>query len=144
MGHNAFLAILAPHETFFLLRTYHKPLGWLTIVSNVYGHRGLWIFMLQDFHFKIIHRAKVEHANVDALSRNPIGRYEVDEDFGGEIKDLDGIAQGVSMFPIGKGNETIDNLFTMMEKDVTPYHTKGQVHKGKKSLCIRMKNNIKG
>jgi hypothetical protein len=100
--------------------------------------------MLQEFHFKIIHRAKAKHANVDALSTNPIGRYEVDEDFGGEIQDLDGIARDVSMFPIAKGNETINNLFIMMEEDVTPYHTKGQVHKEKKSFCIRMKNNIKG
>jgi hypothetical protein len=41
--------------------------------------------MLQDFHFKIIHRVGAKHANVDALSRNPIGKYEADEDFGNEI-----------------------------------------------------------
>ncbi len=100
--------------------------------------------MLQEFHFKIIHRAKAKHANVDALNTNPINKYEADVDFGGEIQDLDGIARDVSMFPIAKGNETINNLFTMMEEDVTPYHTKGQVHKEEKSLCIRMMNNIKG
>jgi hypothetical protein len=30
------------------------------------------------------------------------------------------------MFPTAKGNETINNIFTEMEEDVTPYHTKGQ------------------
>jgi len=35
------------------------------------------------------------------------------------------------MFPIAKGNETINNLFIMMEEDVTLDHTKGQAHKEK-------------
>jgi len=37
-----------------------------------------------DFHFKIIHRARAKHVDV-ALSRKSIGKYEADEDFGGEI-----------------------------------------------------------
>jgi hypothetical protein len=41
--------------------------------------------MFQNFHFKIIHKAGTKHANVDALSRNPIGNSKVDEDFGNEI-----------------------------------------------------------
>jgi hypothetical protein len=41
--------------------------------------------MLHDFHLKIIHKASAKHANVDALSRNPLSKYEVDEDFGSEI-----------------------------------------------------------
>jgi hypothetical protein len=41
--------------------------------------------MLQDYHFKIIHRAWTKHANVDALSRKPISMYEANEDFGSEI-----------------------------------------------------------
>ncbi len=86
--------------------------------------------MLQDFHFKIIHRAKAKHADA-ALSRKWIGKYEADKEFGGEIQDLDGIAQDISMFPIAKGNETINNLFIMMEEDVTLDHTKGQAHKEK-------------
>ncbi len=35
------------------------------------------------------------------------------------------------MFPTAKGNETINNIFTEMEEDVTPYHTKGQAQKEK-------------
>jgi hypothetical protein len=53
--------------------------------SNAYRQMGRWISMLQDFHFKIIHRERIKHANVDALNRNLIGKYEVNEDFGSEI-----------------------------------------------------------
>jgi hypothetical protein len=54
----------------FLLRTNHKLLEWLAIVSDAHGRRGRWIDMLQDFSFKIMHRPGMKHTNVDALSRN--------------------------------------------------------------------------
>jgi hypothetical protein len=47
--------------------------------------------MLQDFHLKIVHSANSKHANVDVLSRNLVDRYKIDEDFGNEIQDLEGI-----------------------------------------------------
>ncbi len=47
--------------------------------------------MFQDFHFKIFHRQGSKHANVDALSKNPMDMYKVYEDFGNEIQDLAGI-----------------------------------------------------
>jgi hypothetical protein len=40
--------------------------------------------------FKNCHRVGAKHSNMDALSRNPMGRYEVDEEFGNEIQDLGG------------------------------------------------------
>jgi hypothetical protein len=42
------------HQTPFLLCIDHKPLEWLANVSDVYGRRGCWITMLQDFQFKIL------------------------------------------------------------------------------------------
>jgi hypothetical protein len=60
------------HQTFFLLKTNHKPLEWLTIVCDANGRRGRWISMLQDFHFKILHCLGNKHANVGALSSNLI------------------------------------------------------------------------
>jgi hypothetical protein len=75
------------HRTHFVLRTDHKPLEWLAMVSDAYGRRGRWIDILQDFSFKIQHRPCVKHTNVDALSRNPIGAAD-DNDFGCEIQDL--------------------------------------------------------
>jgi hypothetical protein len=41
--------------------------------------------MLQDFQFKIIHQAGSKHLNVNALSQNPIGSLEEDEEFGSDV-----------------------------------------------------------
>jgi len=41
--------------------------------------------MLQDFHFKIIYKAVAKHANVDALSKNQVGKYGAEENFRSEI-----------------------------------------------------------
>jgi hypothetical protein len=60
------------HQAFFLLRIDHKPFEWLAIVFEAYERRGRWISMLQDFHFKIVHRVGSKHANVDALRKNPM------------------------------------------------------------------------
>jgi len=73
------------------LKTDHKPLEWLATVSDAYRRRGRWIFMLQYFHFKIVHHAGSKHANVDALNKNPVDKYEANEDFGNEIQNLVGI-----------------------------------------------------
>jgi hypothetical protein len=56
------------HRTHFILRTDHKPLEWLAMVSDANGRRGCWIDLLQDFSFKILHRPRMKHTNVDALS----------------------------------------------------------------------------
>ncbi len=74
------------HMNHFILRTDHKPLEWLATVSDAHGRRGRWIGLLQDFSFKIIHRPGLKHANVDALSRNPVG-LAADDDFGDGIQD---------------------------------------------------------
>jgi hypothetical protein len=84
--------------------------------------------MLQDFHFKIIHRVSFKHANVDALSRNPMDRYKANEDFGNEIQDLVGITQDAFKPSFHKDNEIVINLFTMLigeeeDHDVDHYET---------------------
>jgi len=71
----------------FVVKTNHKPLEWLATISNPFDNRGMWISMLQDFNFKIVHRAGTSLANVDALSRNPVDSHDDDEDFGVEIQD---------------------------------------------------------
>lgn len=71
--------------------------------------------MLQDFHFLNVHRANAKHSNVDALNRKPVGRYEVDEEFGNEIQDLGGTNQEVPKAQVAKEAKTIINLFTVME-----------------------------
>jgi hypothetical protein len=76
------------YRNHFILRTNHKPLEWLAIVSDAHGKRGRWIDMLQDFSFKIVHRPGLRHTNVDALSRNPVGPAMEDDDFCEEIQDI--------------------------------------------------------
>jgi hypothetical protein len=76
------------HRTRFTFRIDHKPLEWLATVSNASGRRGRWIHLLQDFDFKIIHRLGLRHTNVDALSRNPVGKASEDDDFNKEIQDV--------------------------------------------------------
>ncbi len=44
--------------------------------------------LLQDFDFKIVHRPGLRHTNVDALSRNPVGKASEDDDFNREIQDV--------------------------------------------------------
>jgi hypothetical protein len=70
-----------------IVKANHKPLKWLATISNPFGRKGKWISMFQDFNFEIVHRAKARHINADALSRNPIGSHNEDEDFGMEIQD---------------------------------------------------------
>jgi hypothetical protein len=71
-----------------MLRTYHKPLEWLAIVSNACGRRGRWIDTIQDFNFKILHRIGFRHTNVDALRQNPIDVVEEDEDLKDDIQNF--------------------------------------------------------
>jgi hypothetical protein len=76
------------HRTRFTLRIDHKPLEWLATVSDASGRRGRWIHLLQDFDFKIVHQPGLRHTNVDALSRNPVGKASEDDDFNREIQDV--------------------------------------------------------
>ncbi len=65
-------------------------------IFNAYGSwKGHWIAMLQDFHFKNIHRANAKHANIDALNKDSISMHEEDENFGNEIQDLEGIQRSL-------------------------------------------------
>ncbi len=99
------------HRNHFTLRTDHKPLEWLAIVSDAHGRRGRWIDMLQDFSFKILHRPGLKHTNVDALSRNPVGEATDDDDFSEEIQDIgtkqdDSIDTTGGVFSVQYGKES--------------------------------------
>lgn len=48
----------------------------------------MWIGMLQDFHFKIIHKIGPKHGDVNAFSCNHISLAVEDEDFVNEIQDM--------------------------------------------------------
>jgi hypothetical protein len=59
----------------------------LEIVLDVHGRRGRWIDMLQEFSFKILHRLRFRHINVDALSGDPVGPTMGDDDVSEKIQD---------------------------------------------------------
>ncbi len=99
------------HRNHFLLRIDHKPLEWLATVSDAHGRRGRWIDMLQDYSFKIMHRPGMKHTNVDALSRNLVGKAVDDDDFSDEIQDIgtkqdDSIETTSGVFSIRHGGES--------------------------------------
>jgi len=94
--------------------------------------------MFQHFHFKIVHSANFKHANVDALSKNLVDRYEVNEDFGNEIQDLTGITLDAFKPSFRKDNENVINLFIVLigeKKTMMLIITK----EGKSSLLSKLK-----
>ncbi|CAM6065312.1 unnamed protein product [Sphagnum tenellum] len=61
-----------------------------------------------DFSFKLMHRPGLKHANVDALSRNPVGSATDDDDFDQGIQDVTTGVPGEEkeLLYIRKGEET--------------------------------------
>lgn len=55
----------------FLIRTDHSALKWLMQFKNPEGQIARWIERLQEYDFRIEHRAGVSHRNADSLSRRP-------------------------------------------------------------------------
>jgi hypothetical protein len=73
--------------------------------------------MLQDFQFKIIHHARSQHLNIDALNRNHVDFPKKDEDFGCNVMEQD--KSGVTPSPIKSdfANEAVNNLFILQHID---------------------------
>ncbi len=90
--------------------------------------------MLQNFHFKIVHCASAKHSNVDALDKNLVGRYVVDEDFGIDIQDFSGTNQEIPKSYVAKKAKTIIILFIVMETNVG--NCNEEVIEKKKKLVI--------
>jgi hypothetical protein len=66
---------------------HYYALEWLVIIFDPFGRKGKWISMLQDFNFKIVLIVRARHANVNALSRNPVASHDEAKDFVVEIED---------------------------------------------------------
>ena len=54
---------------FFLIRSDHNSLVWLTRFKHLEGQLALFLEELSQYNFKLIHRRGAEHINADALSR---------------------------------------------------------------------------
>ena len=55
----------------FLIRSDHAALTWLLQMKNREGQLARWLERLQQYHFKIPHRAGKLHNNADSLLRRP-------------------------------------------------------------------------
>ncbi len=115
-----------------MIRQYGVPLEWLTIILDMYSKKEHWITMLEDFQFKIIHHARNQHLNVDALSQNPIDFLEEDEDFGSDLVERED-QLGVTPLPMKSNfaNKIIINLFTLQHidqeiNDVEVHHARSE------------------
>ena len=72
----------------FLLVTDHQPLRWLMESDKLTGKLAQWALMLQEYDFKVVHRAGLVNMDADGLSRNPCpsqkdatgARWHVSED----------------------------------------------------------------
>jgi len=67
----------------FLIRTDHSALRWLKHTPEPIGQQARWLERLEEFHYRIEHRAGAKHGNADALSRRPCRqckRFEDDEE----------------------------------------------------------------
>ena len=63
---------------FFLIRTDHNSLVWLTRFKYIEGQLAHFIEELSQYDFKILHRKGILHENADALSRirEPLQEYD--------------------------------------------------------------------
>ncbi len=82
--------------------------------------------MLQDFNFKIVHKARARHANVDALSRNLVGSHNEDEDFGVEIQDE---KKNVDMAQVWKSTTLNPHILTISQAVDVELMQKGEQEK---------------
>ena len=55
----------------FLLVTDHQPLKWLMESDKLTGKLARWALMLQEYDFKVVHRARLVNLDADGLRRNP-------------------------------------------------------------------------
>jgi hypothetical protein len=51
--------------------TDHLPLKWLMKSDKLAGKLARWTLLLQEYDFKVVHRAGIANLDVDGLSRNP-------------------------------------------------------------------------
>src|SRR5437867_1727832 len=64
----------------FLIRTDHSALRWLKLTPEPIGQQARWLEKLEEFQYKIEHRAGNKHTNADAMSRRPCRQCDRDDD----------------------------------------------------------------
>ena len=56
----------------FVVVTDHCPLKWLKTVKDPTGRLARWLMTLSEYQWEVVHKSGKEHANADALSRQPV------------------------------------------------------------------------
>jgi len=64
------------YGTKFILYTYHQPIKWLMTNDKLIGKLACWVFIFQEYEFKVIHRPGITHHNANTMSRRPLIIYE--------------------------------------------------------------------
>ena len=64
----------------FTARTDHNSLKWLRNFRDPYGQVALWLEILAEYTFSVVHRPGLQHGNADALSRLPCKQCRLQED----------------------------------------------------------------
>ena len=63
---------------FFVVRTDHNSIVWLTRFKNVQGQLARWLEELSQYNFRILHRRGLDHINADRLSRIEVPSLQCD------------------------------------------------------------------
>jgi hypothetical protein len=76
------------------LYTNHQPIKWLMTNHKLTSKLAYWVFILQEYEFKVIHRLGITHQNSDTMLQRPL---TTSENFSRAKQDFDQIpAQYVS------------------------------------------------
>ena len=59
------------YGTEFTIRTDHAALRWLKTLRDPEGQLARWLGRLEQYHYRVVHRAGKVHHNADSLSRRP-------------------------------------------------------------------------
>jgi len=76
------------YGTEFTLYTDHQPIKWLMTNDKLTSKLTCWVFIFQEYEFKVIHRPGITHQNKDTMSRRPL---ITSEDFVEARQDFDQI-----------------------------------------------------
>ncbi len=59
------------YGTKFTLYIDHQPIKWLMTNNKFTSKLARWVFIFQEYEFKVIHRPSITHQNVDTMSWDP-------------------------------------------------------------------------
>ena len=117
-----------PFGNSFTLVTHHEPLKWMMTTQKLTRKLTRWSLLMREYHFIVVHRAGIEKANADSLSRYP--RPSTD---GARVLDR---IKGELMSPTNC-SDVSDYLCHIVYLCMLP-RGRMQLHPGTRLVCIRL------